>query len=247
MIIYKTTCLIDNRIYIGKDKNNKKTYLGSGKYFKNALKKYGKENFKKEILEECTTINHLNEREEYWIELYNSRDKNIGFNIAQGGEGGNTYTSLSEEEKIQRIEKFKKTMNEKYGGAWNKGKPMTDKQKEQLSLSKQGVKYPNRKSPIFSEEHKRKISETNKLRCSKMSDEERKQIGIAGSQARIGTNHSDEVKKIISEKLVGNDNAKGYTHTEEAKKRMSDLKKGTKSNKGYKWTKEQLEKKYGNR
>ena len=47
MIIYKTTNLINGKIYIGMSKNKKENYLGSGIYLKYAIDKYGKENFKK--------------------------------------------------------------------------------------------------------------------------------------------------------------------------------------------------------
>lgn len=51
-IIYKTTNLINNNIYIGqhatKDIND--NYLGSGVALLSDIKKYGKDNFKKEIL-----------------------------------------------------------------------------------------------------------------------------------------------------------------------------------------------------
>jgi hypothetical protein len=50
VIIYKTTNLINNKIYIGKSNTNNSDYLGSGKRLKLAIKKYGKENFKKEML-----------------------------------------------------------------------------------------------------------------------------------------------------------------------------------------------------
>jgi group I intron endonuclease len=51
--LYKTTNLINNKIYIGvhATKHINDCYLGSGKHLKNAIKKYGKENFKREILE----------------------------------------------------------------------------------------------------------------------------------------------------------------------------------------------------
>ena len=53
MIIYKTTNLINSKIYVGQDSKNNYNYLGSGIIIKKAIKKYGKENFKKEIIEYC--------------------------------------------------------------------------------------------------------------------------------------------------------------------------------------------------
>lgn len=88
MIIYKTTNKINGKIYIGKDSNNNPKYIGSGVYIRLAIKKHGIENFTKEVLEYCTASN-INEREKYWIEKENSRDKKIGYNISPGGDGYN--------------------------------------------------------------------------------------------------------------------------------------------------------------
>ena len=49
MIIYKTTNLVNGKIYIGQDSNNNPNYLGSGKLLKYAISKYGIENFKLSI------------------------------------------------------------------------------------------------------------------------------------------------------------------------------------------------------
>ena len=54
MIIYKISNLINNKFYIGQDIKNNPKYFGSGKLITVAIKKYGKENFKKEILEFCS-------------------------------------------------------------------------------------------------------------------------------------------------------------------------------------------------
>lgn len=89
MDIYKVTNLINGKIYIGKDALSRSYYLGSGLNINRAIKKYGKENFQKEILEQCVTKEELNSREIYWIAFYNSRDPRIGYNIAKGGQGGN--------------------------------------------------------------------------------------------------------------------------------------------------------------
>ena len=97
-IVYKTTNLINNKIYVGKDLYNKPKYYGSGKLLRLAIKKYGKENFKKEIIEVCIDIDDMNLKEVFWIKELNSYAPN-GYNINYGGKGGNTYTYRTEEEK----------------------------------------------------------------------------------------------------------------------------------------------------
>lgn len=101
MVIYKTTNLINNKIYIGKNKGNNNWYLGSGKLLIYAIKKYGKENFKKEIIEICTSLEHMIEREIFWIEKLNARDRNIGYNIQIGGDGGDNYQYMSPEKLLK--------------------------------------------------------------------------------------------------------------------------------------------------
>ena len=93
MIVYKTTNLITGKFYIGKDKYNNSNYLGSGVKIKNAINSYGKQNFIKEILEYCSSYEHLNEREKYWIEKYKSTNSSIGYNISTGGDGGDNFTN----------------------------------------------------------------------------------------------------------------------------------------------------------
>ena len=86
MIIYKTTNLINGKIYVGQDSKNNPNYLGSGKYINKSINKYSKENFKKEILCECNSKEELNEKEIYWIKELNSKVPN-GYNLTDGGEG----------------------------------------------------------------------------------------------------------------------------------------------------------------
>jgi len=105
-VIYKIINLINNKIYIGKDLYNNPKYMGSGKLLKQAFKKYGKINFKKEIIEKCNDINQLNEREKFWIKNLNTFSPN-GYNINVGGKGGDTYTYRSQEEKLKFRENLK--------------------------------------------------------------------------------------------------------------------------------------------
>jgi group I intron endonuclease len=104
MIIYKTTNILNGKYYVGKDINNSKNYLGSGVLLKRAIKKYGKENFTKEILEHCETLDILNEREKFWIKELNSII--LGYNLTDGGTGGDTFTKNINKEEIR--EKLKK-------------------------------------------------------------------------------------------------------------------------------------------
>ena len=89
--IYKTTNMINGKIYIGKrilpefDPN----YKGSGKILKLAFDKYGWENFIVEFLSPCFSADELNAEEQMAIYLYDSRNRSVGYNIARGGEGFN--------------------------------------------------------------------------------------------------------------------------------------------------------------
>lgn len=54
-IIYKTTNLLNNKIYVGVHSTNNLDdgYLGSGQAIRTAIKKYGKTNFIRDVLFEC--------------------------------------------------------------------------------------------------------------------------------------------------------------------------------------------------
>lgn len=144
-VIYKTTNLVNGKFYVGKDEYNNPEYLGSGKLLHKAICKYGKENFKKEILEYCNELNH-GEREVYWINELNSFSPN-GYNIMNGSFGGDTYTHHPNKELYSnRISKsllgknHSKTHNEKISislkGGLNPSKQ--DWVKEKISNSRRG-------------------------------------------------------------------------------------------------------------
>jgi len=88
-IIYKTVNKINGKFYIGQDSFNNPNYLGSGKIFLKALKKYGKESFEKEIIDTAETDLELDEKERWWIDKLNAIEE--GYNIAVGGQGGKVF------------------------------------------------------------------------------------------------------------------------------------------------------------
>lgn len=99
--VYLTTNKINGKRYIGQryydTKEKWKLYLGSGKILKDAIKKYGRDKFTVEILENCKTKESLNNREKYWIKKYNAITSDSFYNIAMGGDGGNVIAGYSEE------------------------------------------------------------------------------------------------------------------------------------------------------
>jgi hypothetical protein len=88
LFIYKTTNRINGKIYIGLHTtyNIDDGYIGSGKWLKKAIKKYGVENFDREILEECENIEDLLNKEVFWIRKLGATNNKIGYNISKGGE-----------------------------------------------------------------------------------------------------------------------------------------------------------------
>jgi group I intron endonuclease len=92
MVIYETINKINGKRYIGKDKHNDPSYLGSGTLLNKAIKKYGKDNFIKTILEYCNSEEHMAECERHWIKLTNAQTSKLYYNIGEGGIGGDNYT-----------------------------------------------------------------------------------------------------------------------------------------------------------
>ena len=86
MHIYKITNKINGKWYIGKHNGTDPNYFGSGKLLKQAVDKYGKDNFERIILEEVD--GGINAREQYWIEQSNAVADPMSYNLAKGGEGG---------------------------------------------------------------------------------------------------------------------------------------------------------------
>jgi len=95
--IYKITNLVSNKIYIGSSKNIKqrinshKRELKNNKHvnkrLQNSYNKHGESNFKYDIVE-LVEESKLLEREQYYIDVNNSYDRDLGYNINHCARGG---------------------------------------------------------------------------------------------------------------------------------------------------------------
>jgi len=157
MEIYKVTNLINKKIYIGKIKKDYPEYFGSGILIKHSIKKYGIENFKKEIIDTAFSIEELNEKEKYWIQYLNSTDLTIGYNIGKGGNGGDLFTNNPNKEEIRL--KYSK-LGEKNGMF---RRSHTEESKKKISKHKKGQRSgistwnKGLKKEDYSPEHKYKV------------------------------------------------------------------------------------------
>lgn len=130
-VIYKHTCKINGKVYIGQTNNTSmrwkpSAYKNCSKFY-NAIKKYGWNNFEHEILESNLTITEANQKEIYYIDLYHSVEN--GYNLNYGGD-----SHLASDETKQKMSKTRK------------GVPHSEEHSKAISASLKGYKQ--------SEEHK---------------------------------------------------------------------------------------------
>lgn len=152
--IYRIVNSINGKFYIGmhscSDLKNCK-YMGSGKKLQRAKKKYGPENFKKEILEFLPDRKSLIKREE---EIINKDllDDPMCMNLKYGGEGNGTFGFKFSEESKNKMSKWKRTpdMKDKMAFSASKRAPITEEHSKILSDA-----FTGRRA---SDETKRKMS-----------------------------------------------------------------------------------------
>jgi hypothetical protein len=133
--IYKTTNLLSGKYYIGMHStdNLEDDYLGSGNRLRYSIKKYGKINHKREILEFCENRKELKSREKEIVNL-NEIAKKECMNLCVGGEGGGFGHETINYQEYHKLGIYK-NIQSLYN--WN-GKTHTEKTKLKISNSKKG-------------------------------------------------------------------------------------------------------------
>lgn len=175
--IYRIRNFINGKTYIGQHKYKKlnDSYLGSGILISKAIKKYGKENFVKEILEkDISAVELANDWEQMYILFERAKGK-AEYNIANGGNGVGKHS----EETRRKI------------GEGNKisllGKHHSEETKRKIGEASKGRPSPN-KGKKLSKEHKRKISEAKKGKGHQQDATSKKKISEANQRYKKAYN-----------------------------------------------------------
>ena len=207
MQIYKITNIATGKIYIGKNSTDKPDYMGSGVILNEAKLKYGIKNFRKDIIEDnITDVETLNKREVYWINYYNSQDRNIGYNITGGGDGNNgkwNGDSLTENHKAN-ISKATKGREITWNKKLSEARKNSDVVKRIIESDEWRLKISNSLKDVKkSEEHieniKKSMRNSDKLKESRSSNEFKKKC----SDWQKGKKRDDEyMKKWLETKKI---------------------------------------------
>lgn len=237
MIIYLVTNLINQMKYVGQTirtlKQRKSSHLSSSKkgstyYLHRAIRKYGAENFKWEVIYNASSEEELNEKETFFIKEYNTNSQD-GYNLTEGGRGirGWKHSELTKEKikqcaiknnSAQYLKKFVqseegrkkislmqlgKTYEMKFGK--EKAKQMI-KDKQRLYNDKYGLQK--------SSEIREKISKNSKSGLqvvrTKMSESHKKNLDINGKRIDI----TDQGRKKMKNHMIGSKNP-CYKHVDE--------------------------------
>lgn len=158
--IYKTTCKITGKFYIGMHStdNLDDGYLGSGKILGYSRKKYGDENHIREIIEMLPSREILKTREKDIVNEELLTDP-LNINLKYGGDGG--WDHVLNSSKRQEIQKRRSSAGGKVGGK------VTGKINGVNALAKARIdgknSFDNFTGKKHTEETKRKMSATKKL------------------------------------------------------------------------------------
>lgn len=171
--IYSIENKTNHKKYIGQSVNIKnrwchhKADLKNGEhdndYLQKSWNKYGDQNFEFKILEECSE-NMLNDRERYYIDLYNTMNRDYGYNLKSGGQDKN-YATEDVKNKISKGNKkyYKEHPEAKIQSSINAYKQWSNPEIKAKIIGENNGMY----GKTHMEEAKKKISEAQKGHISK--------------------------------------------------------------------------------
>jgi hypothetical protein len=175
--IYKTTNLINNKIYIGKHQTSDLNdgYLGSGKLLQRAIAKLGRDKFTKEILFVFDNIDDMNRKErEIVTEEFCLRREN--YNISVGGHGGFNHINRNKQFFVEKSNKTVSEWSPEYAAQVREKKSRPGDKNGMYGSSRTGKQNP-RYGAIVTQETKDKISLAHMGKVS--SNETRQKLSLS--------------------------------------------------------------------
>lgn len=199
MIIYKITNNITGKSYIGQTQFflefRWKQHLCESRInrkpnkFRNAIRKYGIECWKFEIIEVVECFDDLNKKEQYWISFFDAMK--CGYNSTSGGEGGRIISNETKE-KIRIGHLGRKSPL--------RGVPRSEETKRKISETKTGRRSPStillnksRTGIPHTKEHNKKISKAL----------------LGTKNSFFGRKHSEETKERIRQTQINKKRKEG--------------------------------------
>lgn len=136
-IIYCAYNTVNGKRYIGKttqelsDRKRKHYSCADCPYFHNALMKYPKDKWEWTIIDEAGSPEELNDKEKYWIAYYDTHNPEKGYNLTDGGDGG--------ERTLEEIRIYRNKFVEMYG----KKSHETNRNSRNIRCVETGIVYKN--------------------------------------------------------------------------------------------------------
>ncbi len=227
--IYKTTNIINGKYYIGAHKttNLSDTYFGSGNAIKNAIVKYGKENFHKEIIDLCESETKMYIREKEIITQKIVNDPK-SYNMTIGGIGGFSHIDNFGDKNPMKNPQISKKVSIKQKQIRN---GPNKKYYDGITRENQKKAVEKKIGSHLSEETKSKISRGNTGK--KLSDETKRKIGNV-HRGKIETTITRAKKSKAQKERIKRDNldmgrfVRGTKFTDEHKEKIRQSKLGKK-------------------
>ena len=202
--VYKVTNKVNGKFYIGKHqtRNLDDDYKGSGKLIKAAIKKYGVDNFAKEILAIFDTEAQMNEAEKQFVVIGEN-----SYNLCEGGKGGFGYINnhpLKREWSLKNVVQLQQAWKRLYESS----EEFRQKHAEKMARVRELSMLNNGKAFAFFVSGTERQQRASMLSQSANAREKRKQTmkenghqqGSKNSQ--FGKPRSEETKQKIRESLA---------------------------------------------